>query len=101
MDSAVKTKVQHTPGPWRAEVKPDVMTARVFGPKHADGGDYAELFTTTNKANAHLIAAAPEMYEALLCAESALAAYQRETGHMHGTVYETVKAAIAKAEGRQ
>lgn len=56
---------KHTPGPWcgiEGHVyadRPDFMVAKVFGrSKHQD--DTSEL-----EANTRLIAAAPEMYEAL------------------------------------
>lgn len=55
---------KHTPGPWRVG---DAGHA-VFGPK--DSGMYQNSPVTivqglANKANAHLIAAAPELLEAL------------------------------------
>ena len=65
----MKTETKHTQGPWRVWEKDDVMVAQVYGPKHPDGGDYAPLFETTNKANARLIAKSPELLEA--CESSA------------------------------
>lgn len=54
-------------------------------------------------ANAHLISAAPEMYEALVLMRDALAAVMRSAGFDDLTVSKSLapaNAALAKAEGR-
>lgn len=54
---------QHTPSPWR--VKPYGARFAVYGAVHpVDGGDYAPLATYLEEADAHLMAAAPELLEA-------------------------------------
>ena len=82
------TNVKHTPGPWewsddgngncwgRAGLKPCVLSATVHGLVYVDDAD------------ARLIAAAPDLLEAL-----------REMERLHGATALS-RAAIAKAEGR-
>ena len=53
---------QHTPGPWRV----GDAGATVFGPK-SDKPVPEIVATVRHKANARLIAAAPEMLELLKC----------------------------------
>lgn len=96
--SETKEQVKHTPGPWKTDFTcPPEAVVAVNTPD--DGGDIicnapddAEDSMRRWKANARLIAAAPELLEAcrkaLTCG---LASYVREL----------VFNAIAKAEGRQ
>lgn len=98
---------KHTPGPWVAHKAEDlhgynhfVMTPNGFLgylPKDSEGGG-AQLFI---KADAHLIAAAPELLEALIRLEAEL------VEDKYGECYEPspfenlalARAAIAKATG--
>lgn len=83
----------HTPGPWSA--------GHTFQKYHAvtcgDGRAVAltgTLFSADSAesiANAHLIAAAPELLEALIGLEQ----------WVGGTAYDRARAAIAKAKGEQ
>jgi hypothetical protein len=92
----------HTPGPWRATV--DLFRPpKVF--VHApDSFAVCRVMTAhyhaeVARANAHLIAAAPEMYKALCLAE----AVYRKNVVVQGepsSVLDALQAAIAKAEGR-
>jgi len=60
----------------------------------ADGTPIAKVYNS--EANAHLIAAAPDLYEALRNARAALARYVS----VEEPVFVAVTEAIAKAEGR-
>ena len=73
-----KTETKHTPTDWKVAVADDCF---VLFP-NSDG---------SNKFNAHLIAAAPEMYELLKEASSM---------NVWSLWVERVKSVIAKAEGR-
>jgi len=96
---------RHTPGPWKVDEHNDVgaegrhvATLSLYG----DGSD---------DANAHLIAAAPDLLEALRTAEAALADIgdaDREPGddvewceRRAAEALPLVRAAIAKARGSQ
>lgn len=95
-----KPVVQHTPGPWEfsredVENKPnyhfiieDTKGERVIATVHGNDGE----------ANARLIAAAPELLEAL----KALTEHLTDKGgySTHGSSFGVAKQAIAKAEGR-
>ena len=95
---------EFTKGPWRID------QGAIFGD---DGVDYdrmvasltgytrnfeADLVATQNKANAHLIAAAPDMYEAL---KAALGWMEMMEGVGNSSAWVDIKDAIAKAEGDQ
>ena len=59
------TNTRHTPGPWSAHYNNEGLT--VFSPDNVTVAyvDYDECEERPVEANAHLIAAAPAMYEAL------------------------------------
>ena len=87
----------HTPGPWRAingnliRVAPKNNPSTICGVHkrgvHLDKYDEAEVL-----ANAYLIAATPEMYEALKACLDDLADRNRSRG------YRMAQAALAKAQ---
>lgn len=87
--------MKHTKGPWTAFIpKTDVTEASVKG---ADGITFAEMGgfgqdRETNEANARLIAAAPEMLEALI----AIVNYCENRNLPYPA---SARAAIAKARG--
>lgn len=64
-------KTKHTPGPWAAHVNEITETYEVQAPKapmghsHICNTDSLNVSHDTKRANASLIAAAPEMLEAL------------------------------------
>lgn len=106
----MKTESKHTPGPWR--VGDAGMT--VFGPKQPDGslpkriaevGNPRAILTSDNtKANARLIAAAPELLEALRECITDDNANGMQPGlgpqvRRLKAINEIARAAIAKAEG--
>lgn len=94
---------KHTPGQWR--VGDAGMT--VFGPPN--GTPTPEVIATVRKLdNARLVAAAPEMLEALKAAEAELRAIDRIINKVDSVeCIESrrellqIRAAIAKAEGRE
>lgn len=95
-----------TSPPWRIVWEPNgsgnrLPTWAVYGPYNcviAVPGHRAHNF-----ANAHLIAAAPELLEACRQASDMIAIMLDECGRVHGPALEAMNAldaAIAKAEGR-
>lgn len=104
----MKTIEQHTPGPWTVD-SGSVWTQR---PAYEDGTQYARVaymdrdceYTrpTERDANARLIAAAPELLEALqriLYAATAPAGAANGEAAMCEHLKEAARAAIAKATG--
>jgi len=84
---------KHTPGPWKC-IDPHVIRGpkNVVVAKTLDSKEGYEI----KQANAHLIAAAPAMYEALRDCVGRLEAY-------YGDTYPAVirgKQALAQAEGK-
>lgn len=99
------SEAKHTPGPWKAKPSPyhdDVFIVQAGMPTNrvlARFGSDDEPVDETDLANAHLIAAAPDMYEALEMVvrgqESAEATGDAEPH----PVWEIARAAFAKARG--
>lgn len=94
---------KHTPGPWNAVELEDgnIVTGNT---RHC--GNVCELdLGAESAANARLIAAAPELLEALEKCEQALSAYQVECGPVMTSgidaeeVTKAARAAIKKARG--
>jgi hypothetical protein len=108
----MKTKTQHTPGPWESfcygpegtKIRAgDVAVATLAGHARGDGEAARALV-----ADGHLIAAAPELLTALRELVGASEAYassepdmpsHRATCHDLDAALEQARAAIAKAEG--
>ena len=91
------SKAKHTRGPWR-EVKNKDGTINIVGAKDDDGfSGKVALVNNGNAINARLIAAAPDMYEALRLASGVITG---EVMHKQGVVdaLSAVRAALAKAE---
>lgn len=91
-------KAQHTPGPWRIVRDEDGCfeiadeNGLLINKTVARGG-------TTNRANARLIAAAPDLLEA--CESALIALTNPGSENWRQTALTDIRAAIAKAEGRQ
>ena len=85
---------QFTPGPWV------VNTFIVNGQYKLEVLD-ATGANACVQANAHLIAAAPEMYEALQAAYKLLREWTPSGEDNQGEVEGLIEAALAQAEGRQ
>lgn len=112
------SKAKHTPGPWEAVgnlvrspmFQPDGLPRGVQIVECMDG--YFQPFTEEAKANAHLIAAAPELLDALEACRDALAWVIDQGGgpaceHEAGVCFcnenkalSIAHAAIAKATGQ-
>jgi hypothetical protein len=93
---------QHTPAPWTFEPRLEYENGHclgIFGPNGeeivvTDSGYYPPKL-----ADAHLIAAAPELLEACQWVEAAFRDYSLDHGGRNAIA--RVKAVIAKAEGRK
>lgn len=95
------TKIKHTPGPWVATAQGNDTIyihdinpmGKTFGTIAEIGSDskYPEIYAI-DKANAQLIAAAPDLLEALKNIEN-------DDNSIPPAIWLLVKNAIAKAEG--
>jgi hypothetical protein len=101
-ERAVTEQAKWTPGPWGKGVafRPDTgLGQRVVVVAPAEGANDGMVVCWAmgpdKEANARLIAAAPEMYEAL---KTLVAEWDRSL--LSGEAYEIARDAIAKAEGR-
>lgn len=101
--------MKHTPGPWKAFLKNGIVAVTTASGKeviHWSGFDSSEFSTNTDEANARLIAAAPELLDAL---NKTRQGYRNliELKLLPSAAYEdatreyiaVMDAAIAKAEG--
>ncbi len=96
----IATKPIHTSGPW-------TIAPRDTGRRLIDGEGHSVCVATRRVpqaesiANVHLIAAAPEMLEALLEADAAIRAVNEAAGHpvFNPAATDLIRAAIAKATG--
>jgi len=82
----------HTPGPWKMST--DAMGSQVKG---KIGGEWITVADQLDEGDARLIAAAPELLEALETVVRALENISISWGAHHEV--ETARAAIAKARG--
>lgn len=101
----------HTPGPWRlwtSKIEPGVFTIHGDSPHTVEGVSSENMVIASRMigtpvgmegvANAHLIAAAPELLAALkMIVQTHLASCKGEDCHVSGI--DLANAAIAKAEG--
>ena len=95
---------KHTPGPWeidwyicRAGNEELWRVPRSIGPVYTDHNHWAGNYITADKADAHLIAAAPDLLEALKKLDNFFETYRPED-HPVSDPHELVRAAIKKAE---
>ena len=100
-----ETKQAHTPGPWEVAGHSNYIRSRSggFAVAHAEELPGREWYEGELNANAHLIAAAPELLAALRAARDLLASLppdllELETMAAIETAHE-IGAAIDKAEG--
>ena len=98
------SKPEHTPGPWRVE-KHDA--ARGFSiqalPKCNPNGSWHSFIHGLSEEDAQLIAAAPDLLEALdeVVDSGQLVCCDGEDCVVHGPLISQVKDALAKARGEQ
>ncbi len=94
---------KHTPRPWCANAKhsgPSVWRVEVESAAwFNDGYIIADLWGPDAEANAHLIAAAPDLLDALISTRDSLQAMADE-GIVAQDSWPTLDAAIAKATGQ-
>lgn len=98
---------KHTPAPWRCHDKrPNCSGYSIFG----NDGQYIAFVGDSDQlspidANAHLIAAAPELLESLRELVSAMVRYEIDAGESapvkHEKMMNKARAAITKALGQQ
>lgn len=115
------TQTQHTPGPWRlgdhlkeeksrciAEIN-GIPKSKNVCKRNQDNTErqiLADVFQITGdqaKANARLISAAPDMYEALEWAEDEIASYAPDPSFRSQITYDVlqkIRLALAKARGQ-
>ena len=91
---------EHTPGPWEIHPQFDSCYRDISAPNHIALARVVWRFEEEDRspsceANAHLIAAAPELLEAL---ENLLKVHEGEGGTQHHAG-DMARAAIAKARG--
>lgn len=91
---------QHTPGPWRFErgtstIRSEPANYWLASMNSFDGA-------VNHEANARLIAAAPDLLEALKLAQLAVSelCYEQDPANECWNVLQVVNSAIAKAEGQ-
>jgi len=82
--------MSYTQGEWK-HIEDGVIVAE-------DGKQIASVFPRDRKANTHLMAAAPEMYEACKAMIARLAGWGSESPHAE---VSQMKQALAKAEGKE
>ena len=90
---------KHTPGPWDY-----IVAKKLIHVETANKGDGSPCGVAicsvplSDEANASLIAAAPDLLSAAI---EVLAIFERESGKTEGGTQGRLRAAIAKAEGRE
>jgi hypothetical protein len=101
--------MSHTPGPWSYSAEGNYMRIYLHGLGRKDkvkGGD--SLCGWCGEANARLIAAAPEMLEALVEVKGELENHPYcplcgniQENHRHNCVARLIQAALKKARGEE
>lgn len=97
-------KAQHTPGPWIVKTLANGVL-RIGNPNQVGPVAIADMLDQNSvaRANASLIAAAPELLEALRSASAYLAQYAKYHASQSAVAHNVISlvdAAIAKAEGK-
>lgn len=86
------TAPKHTPGPWAIEFIPGLLERSIVNRDHS-GDDWDIATVHSGPVNAHLIAAAPELYEA--CQR----AFEQTDRNARPNDWDLLRAALAKARG--
>ena len=92
----MNNKTQFTPGPWDCDNDWAVGKRAINGSLDLIANLSYSCFQEAKQADAHLIAAAPAMYEALLTMRTYLEQVQGKDDE-----WDIVNAALAQAEGKQ
>jgi len=92
--------MSHTPGPWKAEQIGGDMAITISSSNRIATCNWAKT-EKEYEANAHLIAAAPEMLEALILAEEALDTWEQidEPGSAPSPLLQQIREIIISAGG--
>lgn len=105
-DMQTESATTHTPGPWRLAVVGGFRDGQPSASIWIEAGEYYSIASVIPQreveANAHLLAAAPELLFALKMLLADIEDYQR-INHLGGAdnhSQQMARAAIAKAEGR-
>lgn len=108
MSEVLSTETKFTPGPWKISGK-EFHRSVVYTYNNNDGlgdrdGGVATMMTPCNHdkqqlANAALIAAAPDLYEALKLALAAWGLEKSEPGFSLSAIEKQMRAALLKAHG--
>jgi hypothetical protein len=97
--------MNNTQGDWRAIIDDQGPYWLIRNDEHiiakVGWGDLTNIEIKEVEADAHLIAAAPDLYEALLSALGSLVALGIQNQSWGNEVTEYIKKALAKAEGRE
>lgn len=97
------TKVSHTPGPWDIAKQTDMgwRGLAVVAPGKLHIANLVFQLDDRELANAHLIAAAPEMLGALqdVVHECTCSLREKESGHLVSCFVPRIKEVIQKAKG--
>ncbi len=88
-----ETKVQHTPGPWKASPYSSIVGCAVTAQPDPRANTVLVAAVRSGQANARLIAAAPKMLAAL---KAVVGVADRDT-----VEFARARAVIAQAEGRE
>jgi hypothetical protein len=99
------SNAKHTPGPWSVGWNIEANLYQIDAPD-GDSGDTAPIadvwahnaLESECKANAALIAAAPDLLEAL---NAVMDSYQRGQMAIEHKVFNKMRVAIARAEGKE
>jgi hypothetical protein len=104
MDGEGEKSMKHTPGPWKVLKQNEnlFITEDIFIVASAWTGVYKNETTDDAEANAHLIAAAPELLEACKALANVISGWdgewQRQCGSDFVDAYAMLIAAVDKAE---
>ncbi len=90
---------QHTPGPWSATEASGHVVDAGGAPVAVTAGLANGPWATEYRANARLIAAAPDLLEALIAITNQLERIGDTREHKDGAFIRDARAAIAKATG--
>jgi hypothetical protein len=91
---------KHTPGPWKFGETPSLDGQGIAFEVDTDDFTIAHVYPAFDSGNAALIAAAPDMYEALQTVRLVFPEHPSTLHNPTRVMVESVLAALAKAEGQ-
>ena len=95
------SETKFTPGPWSRNIKPAKKYNTIFAGRNTHICQLSVLRLSDEEVehNCNLIASAPEMYEALK-ATLQLNLHTYQNGSIGAMVFDRIRSAIAKADGK-